>query len=115
MKRPLEIKMSTDEEWLLRRADLETDDMSFSAGGLYSGGLSKNTRVGDLVCFIEAVYKAPYAPYYNDYRNHHFKIVSFHEGDHVELECVTGDVKVKGNVERPLLRSLQWNKRCPIS
>jgi NAD(P)H-flavin reductase len=55
-------------------------------------------KVGDKVQFREKVYRKPYTPYYDDYKGHAFEIVGVHEGDHIELKCITGDTIVKGHV-----------------
>jgi len=52
----------------------------------------------DIVVFNPKVYKSPYTPYYDAYKNHQFRIVAFHPGHHVELECIDGDIVVEGYV-----------------
>ncbi len=56
-------------------------------------------HVGDKVHFKRHVFQGTNVPHYDEYRGHQFEIVSFHYGDHLELKCLTGDVKVKGYVE----------------
>jgi len=56
-------------------------------------------KVGDKVRFAAKVFKMPYSPWYNNYKNHEFKIIGLHYGNtHVALECVTGNIEVKGYV-----------------
>jgi len=58
----------------------------------------------DMFIFKNKVYKPPYAPYYDRYKGHTFKIDHFLVEDeslqHVWLECITDcDLKVSGYVE----------------
>ena len=58
-----------------------------------------NLKIGSYVVFDPKVLEPPYAPYYDDYETHLFKVVAFHEGEHIELECVCcSNVKVNGCV-----------------
>lgn len=69
---------------------------------------------GEVVIFREKVFTSKsYTPYYDAYKGHAFKIVALHFEDeeqeedweaHVELECITGDVKVKGHVHQDEIR-----------
>ncbi len=56
------------------------------------------------VYFKSHVYEAPFSPYYDAYKGHKFKVVALHHGDHVELQCLTGDVKVDGYVHKEDLK-----------
>ena len=58
----------------------------------------------DMFVFKGVVYEPPYAPHYDKYKGHTFKIDHFHDEDeslqHVWLECITDyDLKVSGYVE----------------
>lgn len=53
-------------------------------------------KVGDVVVFKDKVYRAPYAPYYDEYAGHRFVIEGFSEGGHVSLVCL-GSVEVDGS------------------
>jgi len=46
-------------------------------------------NIDELVVFSPKVYAPPYKPYYDNYVEQIFKIVAFHEGDHIELECIS--------------------------
>lgn len=62
--------------------------------------------------FCEKVYSAPYAPYYDSYRDHVFVIDHYSEEDesrqHVWLTCVSDpDIVVKGYVELDQLETVK--------
>ena len=61
--------------------------------------------VGNKVHFRRKVFEGSYVPYFNEYAGHKFEVVAFHPGDHVELKCVDGDVKVKGYVHLDEIRN----------
>lgn len=61
--------------------------------------------IGQRVIFKPKVFRAPYVPYYDAYKGHTFEIIAFHPGGHVELKCVTGDVKVAGCVHDDELKA----------
>lgn len=62
--------------------------------------------VGNKVHFKRHVFEGSYVPHYNEYAGHQFEVVALHHDDtHVELKCLTGDVKVKGYVETYDLRN----------
>lgn len=60
--------------------------------------------MGMEVYFRSHVYSPPWSPYFDAYKGHKFKVVGIHEGDHIELQCVTGDVKVSGHVHKQDLK-----------
>jgi hypothetical protein len=76
-----------------------------------------NLKQNEIVFFDPKVYAAPYAPHYNRYRNHAFKIVAFHEYDHIELECISDPtVKVNGYVhEDELISDAQMGKNLLLN
>ena len=41
------------------------------------------------VCFRSKVFEGSYVPYYDAYKGHHFEVVAVHEGDHIQLKCVS--------------------------
>jgi len=55
-------------------------------------------KIGDIVIFHQRVYGPKYRPYYDAYKGHKFQVVSLHEGGHVGLVCVGGNVEVDGCV-----------------
>jgi hypothetical protein len=62
-------------------------------------------KIGQHVTFHPKVFKPPYTPYYDEYEGHTFQIIALHEGGHIELKCVSGDVKVAGYVHSDVLQS----------
>ncbi len=54
--------------------------------------------VGMDVYFKSHVYEHPFSPYYDAYKGHKFRVHAEHDGGHLELHCLTGDVKVNGYV-----------------
>jgi hypothetical protein len=68
----------------------------------------KLVTVGQRVVFNPKVFKAPYAPYYDAYKDHEFEIVALHHRDtHIELKCVDDPaVLVKGYVHPDELKNL---------
>lgn len=60
--------------------------------------LTRPIGLGMTVYFKSKVYRAPFAPYYDAYKGHKFQVVAIHDGYHIELKCLTGDVKVAGHV-----------------
>lgn len=62
--------------------------------------------IGMKVCFRSHVFNAPYAPYYDAYKGHHFEVVSEHEGHHLQLKCISGNIVVNGNVHHSDLKRL---------
>jgi hypothetical protein len=62
-------------------------------------------KVRDRVVFAYHVYLPPLAPYYNEYKGHVFKVVSFHyHNTHVHLIDEDDEVKVKGYVQAEHIR-----------
>jgi len=58
-------------------------------------------NIGDTVVFHQRMFDKPYVEYYNEYSGHQFKVIGLHyEDTHYELECITGDITVKGYVHR---------------
>jgi hypothetical protein len=61
--------------------------------------------MGMLVYFRSKVYEPIYGGFYDSYKGHVFKVIGVHEGDHIELECVTDDdLKVAGHVHSDELK-----------
>lgn len=62
---------------------------------------------GTEVVFASRVYEYPYAPYYDEYAGHIFRILKIHDYyscPHFELECISDpDLKVKGHVHGDVL------------
>jgi len=57
-------------------------------------------KVGNKVHFRDHVFDESCIEHYREYGGHQFEVVALHYDDsHVELKCLTGDVKVKGYVE----------------
>jgi hypothetical protein len=57
------------------------------------------------VYFRSKVFAHPYAPYYDAYRGHKFKVVAIHPGEHIQLECITDpSVLVAGAVHADELK-----------
>lgn len=55
--------------------------------------------VGMEVYFRSKMYKHPYAPHYDPYKGHKFKVDKIHYGDHCELSCISDPtLKVAGYV-----------------
>ena len=55
--------------------------------------------VGSIVKFKDKVYAYPYSPHYDLYLGQTFQIVAFHEGNHIELQCLSSpSIKVAGYV-----------------
>ena len=49
------------------------------------------------VYFRSKVFEGPYAPYYDAYQGHKFRVVKIHHGNHLELECLTDpELRVAG-------------------
>ena len=67
----------------------------------------KLVTVGQRVVFNPKVFKAPYAPYYDAYKDHEFEVVALHyRGTHIELKCVDApEVLVKGYVHPDELKN----------
>lgn len=55
-------------------------------------------KPGMIVEFVDKVHESPFYPYYEEYKNHKFRVDHIHHGDHLALSCITGDVIVKGYV-----------------
>jgi hypothetical protein len=63
--------------------------------------------VGMNVCFRSKVFEAPYTPYYDAYKGHHFEVVGVYHYDHIELKCTTDpSVIVQGCVHSDELKRL---------
>lgn len=61
--------------------------------------------VGMEVYFRAKVYRDPYAPYYDAYKGHKFKVVALHDDSHVELTCISDPtVQVGGYVHQDELK-----------
>jgi hypothetical protein len=57
------------------------------------------------VYFRSKVFEHPYAPYYDAYRGHKFKVIALHPGDHIQLECISdSSVNVNGHVHADELK-----------
>jgi hypothetical protein len=60
---------------------------------------------GMTVHFKSKVFQEPYAPFYDAYKGHTFRIINIHEGDHCELVCISDtSVIVAGNVHKDELK-----------
>ena len=47
-------------------------------------------EIDAIVEFRDHVYEKPFAPYYDEYRNHRFKVKAlFYRNTHAELICIT--------------------------
>lgn len=56
-------------------------------------------KAGMYVYFHSKVFKEPYAPYYDAYKDHKFRIVKTHPHQHYQLECVSdSSIIVQGHV-----------------
>lgn len=68
-------------------------------------------KINDTVEFLDHVYQGAWAPYYDAYKGHKFRIFAWLKGDeldengdyellkdHAFLECITGNVPVAGCV-----------------
>ncbi|WAX21949.1 hypothetical protein [Stenotrophomonas phage RAS14] len=62
--------------------------------------------IGMHVCFRSHVFKPPYAPFYDSYMGHKFEVVAIHEGHHLQLKCISGNIVVNGNVHHSDLKRL---------
>jgi hypothetical protein len=64
-----------------------------------------NFDCGMTVHFKSKVFQEPYAPFYDAYKGHTFRIINIHEGDHCELVCISDtSVIVAGNVHKDELK-----------
>lgn len=62
--------------------------------------------VGMHVCFRSHVFESPYAPHYDSYKGHKFEVVKEHEGNHLQLKCISGNIVVNGYVHPSDLKRL---------
>ena len=65
----------------------------------------KTIWCGMTVHFKSKVFQEPYAPFYDAYKGHTFRIINIHEGDHCELVCISDtSVIVAGYVHKDELK-----------
>lgn len=69
--------------------------------------MKNKLKAGTYVYFHEKVFREPYSPYYDNYKNHKFRIVKTHEDNHYELECISDpNLIVKGWVHGDELKKV---------
>lgn len=70
--------------------------------------MSRNLKIGESVIFHPKVFKPPYAPHYDKYLGHRFRVLALHPMRHVELICIDDpSISLDGHVHDHELVSVE--------